>query len=170
MQVIQYVSNVGSPLCAPLRGTSPLAIFLTVCLFAGLAAPVAFAQELNLASDVTSRVAPESDALGIKLGGFTAYPKLGLSGGYDSNIYAEPDDRAKSDGVFVIDPSLAYESNWSRNRVSLGGFLSQSLQAQYSQEDHTDWGVGGFSSTAYAFHMFSCGLSFSRQDSNVGLW
>jgi len=81
--------------------------------------------------------------LGIKLGGFTAYPKLGVSGGYDSNIYAEPDDRAKSDGVFVIDPSLAYESNWSRNRVSLGGFLSQSLHAQYSQEDHTDWGVGG---------------------------
>ncbi|MEO2163732.1 MAG: outer membrane beta-barrel protein [bacterium] len=104
---------------------------------------VAGAQEMNLPSGVTQRVAPESDALGTKLGGFTLYPKLGISDGYDSNIYAQPDDKAKSDGVFVIDPSLAFESNWSRNKLALGGFFSQSLQTTYTQEDHADWGVGG---------------------------
>jgi len=119
-------------------------LFLAALLAAPLlAVSVAGAQEMNLPSGVTERVAPEDDALGMKLGGFTAYPKLGVSGGYDSNIYAEPDADALSDGVFVIDPSLAFDSNWSRNKLSLGGFLSQSLQSEYSQEDHTDWGVGG---------------------------
>ena len=119
-------------------------LFLAALLAAPLlAVSAASAQEMNLPSGVTERVAPEDDALGMKLGGFTAYPKLGVSGGYDSNVYAQPDALAKSDGVFVIDPSLAFDSNWSRNKLSLGGFFSQSLQTTYTQEDNAEWGVGG---------------------------
>jgi hypothetical protein len=117
--------------------------FLATLLAAPLlAVSVAGAQELNLSSGVTDRVAPESDALGNKLGGFTAYPKLGISSGYDSNVYATEND-AKSNAVFVIDPSVALESDWSRHKLSFGGYLSQSLQSEYTQEDHTDWGIGG---------------------------
>ena len=50
--------------------------FLLIVL---LAAPIAGAQEMNLPAGVPDRVAPESDALGLGLGGFTAYPKLGVS-------------------------------------------------------------------------------------------
>ena len=140
MKTQRHASNT-----APTVGSMLMPILFLAALLAAplLAVSVAGAQEMNLPSGVTERVAPESDALGMKLGGFTAYPKLGVSGGYNSNVYAQPDADAKSDGVFVIDPSLALDSNWSRNKLSLGGFLSQSLQTEYSQEDNLEWGLGG---------------------------
>ena len=112
--------------------------FLLIVL---LAAPMAGAQEMDLPAGVPDRVAPESDALGIGLGGFTAYPKLGLSTAYDSNIFAI-DSQVESDARFVIDPSFAVESNWSSNELSLGGFLSSSLLADNTTEDKLDWGFG----------------------------
>ncbi len=132
-------SNAAPPVGSMLMAICFLATLLAAPL---LAVSVAGAQELNLSSGVTDRVAPESDALGNKLGGFTAYPKLGISSGYDSNVYATEND-AKSNAVFVIDPSVALESDWSRHKLSFGGYLSQSLQSEYTQEDHTDWGIGG---------------------------
>ena len=113
-------------------------LFLLIIL---LAAPMAGAQEMDPPAGVPDRVAPESDALGIGLGGFTAYPKLGLSTAYDSNIFAI-DSQVESDARFVIDPSFAVESNWSSNELSLGGFLSSSLLADNTTEDKLDWGFG----------------------------
>jgi hypothetical protein len=135
----RHASNAAPPV-----GSMLMAIYFLVALLAAplLAVSVAGAQELNLSSGVTDRVAPESDALGNKLGGFTAYPKLGISSGYDSNVYATEND-AKSNAVFVIDPSVALESDWSRHKLSFGGFLSQSLRSEYTQEDNTTWGIGG---------------------------
>ncbi len=112
--------------------------FLLIVL---LAAPMAGAQEMDLPAGVPDRVAPESDALGIGLGGFTAYPKLGISTAYDSNIFAI-DSQVESDARFVIDPSFAVESNWSSNELSLGGFLSSSNFADNTREDKLEWGVG----------------------------
>jgi len=106
-----------------------------------LAAPMAGAQEMDLPAGVPDRVAPESDSLGTRLGGFTAYPKLGLSTAYDSNIFAI-DSQVESDARFVIDPSFAVESNWSSNELSLGGFLSSSIFADNTTEDKLDWGFG----------------------------
>jgi len=100
------------------------------------------AQDLKLPYGVTDRVAPESDALGTKFGGFTAYPALGISAAYDDNILAQ-ENNAEDDARFIIDPSLAYESNWSRNKLSLGAFVSQALYADYTAQDRTNWGVGG---------------------------
>jgi len=112
--------------------------FLLIVL---LAAPMAGAQEMDLPAGVPDRVAPESDALGTRLGGFTAYPKLGLSTAYDSNIFAI-DSQVESDARFVINPSFAVESDWSSNELSLGGFLSSSLLADNTTEDKLDWGFG----------------------------
>jgi hypothetical protein len=112
--------------------------FLLIVL---LAAPIAGAQEMNLPAGVPDRVAPESDALGIGLGGFTAYPKLGVSTAYDSNIFAI-DSQVESDARFVFDPSFAVESDWSSNELSLGGFLSSSVFADNTTEDKLDWGIG----------------------------
>ncbi|MDC1295511.1 outer membrane beta-barrel protein [Myxococcota bacterium] len=135
----RYASDAASPVGSILVAISLTAAFLASPL---MAVSVAGAQEMNLPSGVTERVAPESDALGTKLGGFTAYPKLGVSTGYNSNLYAADNDE-KSSGVFMIDPSLAFDSNWSRNKLSFGGFLSQALHNDRSQEDNTNWGVGG---------------------------
>ena len=139
MKTQRYASDAASPVGSILVAISLTAAFLASPL---MAVSVAGAQEMNLPSGVTDRVAPESDALGKKIGGFTAYPKLGVSSGYNSNIYAEDKDE-KSAGVFVIDPSLAFDSNWSSNKLTLGGFLSQTLHTAYTQEDNTNWGIGG---------------------------
>jgi len=116
-----------------------LAFSLLVSL---LFAPLASAQELSLLSGVTDRVAADDDAVGTKLGGFTAYPKLGLSAGYDDNILATETNQ-RSDARFQIDPSLAYDSNWSSNSLSLGGFLSSRLYSTETSQDSLDWGFGG---------------------------
>jgi hypothetical protein len=112
--------------------------FLLILL---LAAPMAGAQEMDLPGGVPDRVAPESDAMGTGLGGFTAYPKLGFSTAYDSNIFAI-DSQVESDARFVIDPSLSVKSNWSSNELSLGGFLSSSSFVDNTSEDKIDWGIG----------------------------
>jgi hypothetical protein len=114
-------------------------IFVLISL---LFVPLASAQELSLLSGVVDRVAPDNNAMGTKLGSFTAYPKLGLATGYDDNILATESDQL-SDARFQIDPSLAYESGWSRNSLSLGAFLSSRLYADATSQDSLDWGVGG---------------------------
>ena len=122
---------------------STLRSILFAVLAAALIAPVVGAQELELPYGVTDRVAPESDAAGAKFGGFTAYPKLDVSAGYDSNILAQQDSLAKDDGRFKVVPSLAYESDWSKNKLSLGGFVGGDLYAEYTSQDSLNWGVGG---------------------------
>ena len=122
---------------------STLRSILFAVLAAALIAPVVGAQELELPYGVTDRVAPESDAAGAKFGGFTAYPKLDVSAGYDSNILAQQDSQAKDDGRFKVEPSLAYESDWSKNKLSLGGFVGGDLYAEYTSQDSLNWGVGG---------------------------
>ena len=127
-------TNAGWPSGFPL-------VFMVLAISLLLAPPSA-AQELPLLSGVTDRVAPHADALGTQLGSFTAYPKLVLSSGYDDNIIAT-ETNERSDARFQIDPSLAYESDWSRNALSLGGFLSSRLYADETSQDSLDWGVGG---------------------------
>ena len=122
-------------------GTLRSILFAVVA--AALIAPAAGAQELELPYGVTDRVAPESDAAGSKFGGFTAYPKLNVSAGYDDNILAQEGSLAKDDGRFKVEPSLAYESDWSRNKLSIGGFVGGDLYADYTSQDSLNWGVGG---------------------------
>ena len=116
---------------------------ILVLLATALVAPGVSAQELDLPYGVTDRVAPESDATGSKIGGFTAYPKLNVSAGYDDNILAQDGNLAKDDGRFKVEPSLAYESDWSRNKLSIGGFVGGDLYADYTSQDSLNWGVGG---------------------------
>ena len=122
-------------------GTLRSILFAVVA--AALIAPAAGAQELELPYGVTDRVAPESDAAGSKFGGFTAYPKLNVSAGYDSNILAQQDSQAKDDARFKVEPALAYESDWSRNKLAIGGFVGGDLYADYTSQDSLNWGVGG---------------------------
>ena len=75
--------------------------------------------------------------MGTTIGGFSVYPQFGLSVGYDDNILAT-ETGPRSDARFQIDPSLAYESDWSRNSLSLGGFLSSRLYANETSQDSLD--------------------------------
>ncbi|MFP8878512.1 MAG: outer membrane beta-barrel protein [Myxococcota bacterium] len=92
-------------------------------------------------SGVTDRVAPNSDAMGTKIGGFTAYSRLGLSVGYDDNVLATENDE-REDARFRIEAPLAIESNWSRHQLSMGGYISSDLYADETSQDNLEWGIG----------------------------
>lgn len=69
-------------------------------------------------SAVGSRARPDYDPLGIQLGGFTAFPSLTLSTGYDDNIFSRETPKT-GDGFYSIEPNLSVRSNWSRNSLGL---------------------------------------------------
>ena len=77
---------------------------------------------------VTSRSHPEYDALGIRVGSFTAYPRVSLSGTYDDNIFALPD---KTSGLIAsFTPSVDFASSWSRNALD--------FQLRYERDQYVD--------------------------------
>ena len=91
------------------------ALLASVDLSAGAAA----AQSLYDRSEnvpVLSRPNPAYDALGYHVGGFTAYPRVSLSGTYDDNVFGQPD--GVSGGIFTVTPSVDFDSNWSRNALN----------------------------------------------------
>lgn len=67
---------------------------------------------------VTERPRPDYEALGIRLSGFTLYPRVRLSGGYSSNVYGQ-EDGGTGDAFLAVDPSLSVNSNWSRNSLAI---------------------------------------------------
>lgn len=69
---------------------------------------------------VTQRPRPEYDAIGIHLGGFTAFPSLELGIGYSDNIFAARNNR-RSDVFFAFDPQLRVVSNSATTRIALTG-------------------------------------------------
>ena len=88
------------------------------------------------------RARPEYDAMGVRLGSFLAYPKLGVHIGYDDDILAEDSDH-QDDSLLTLAPSLLLESNWSRHALSLGAHSSAVGYRHETDEDHFDWGLAG---------------------------
>ena len=90
-----------------------------VALAATLLARTAHAQSqydrsVNIA--VTARPNPEYDALGYHVGGFTAYPRVSISGTYDDNIFGQRDK--VSGEILTVTPSVDFDSNWSRHALN----------------------------------------------------
>ena len=82
---------------------------------------------------VTSRPNPAYDALGYHVGGFTAYPRISVSGTYDDNIFGETN---KTSGeILSVTPSVDFDSNWSRNALNFNlryerdQYLNQSTES-----------------------------------------
>ena len=98
---------------------------------AGVAPQLAVAQSLFDRSEniaVTSRPHPEYDALGIRLGAFTMYPRISTSGTYDDNIFALPN---KTSGfIATVAPSLDFASSWSRNALD--------FRLRYERDQYVD--------------------------------
>ena len=118
--------------------THPLLIALAGLLLVG---PAAYAQEMPIPENVTSASRPEADAVGLPLGGFRAYPKLLVLGGYDSNILASDSSTIEA-GRTTILPSLLIQSQWAQHSLSFATFLKSRLYPGESQEDYLDWGFG----------------------------
>lgn len=106
-----------------------------------LVASVAQAQEMQVPAVVGERALPAADAQGLPLGAFRIYPKLGLLGGYDTNILAT-DSNKLSAGRITVAPAVLVESQWSRHSLSFASFLESRLYPEESRQDFLDWGFG----------------------------
>jgi len=80
---------------------------------------------------VRERPRPDYEAVGIKAGGFTLYPRVTAGVEYNDNIYAN-DVIEESDTIWRVKPEVAARSNWSRH--ALGAFASASIN-RYSDFD-----------------------------------
>ena len=69
---------------------------------------------------VRSRLHPEQQPLGLRLGSFVVHPGLTTGLGYDSNVLGGRS--AQGSWVLHNQPSIQFGSDWSRD--ALGGFLS----------------------------------------------
>lgn len=95
-------------------------IFAAAALIAfGDAAPV-FAQTDSRTTTVQGRERPELDALGLKAGGFTAFPSLEVEGVYDDNIFLDQTGEI-DDFITTVSPALRLNSNWSSHALNFSG-------------------------------------------------
>jgi hypothetical protein len=76
--------------------------------------------EFAAANGVLSRARPGLDPQGLQLGGFTLFPTLTASLSYDDNIYDDNSFDRRS-AIYVIQPSVALQSNWSTHELDLTG-------------------------------------------------
>lgn len=81
------------------------------------------------------------EALGVREGAFTLWPKLTASGEYNNNIFATQDDTV-ADGIFHTTPEIDLTSNWSRHSLQAHarGVLNQ--YAQNSDQNTNDYSLG----------------------------
>ncbi|MGA7966680.1 MAG: outer membrane beta-barrel protein, partial [Gammaproteobacteria bacterium] len=100
-----------------------------------------YGEELGVT--VVSRVHPLYEEPGVRVGGFTVHLNLDESGGYNSNVLGL--NGAEGSSVVQTSPSLAINSDWSRNalgaRFGVDNFQYPALSAQ----NRTNWtaAIGG---------------------------
>ena len=103
--------------------------------------PEGQSQRLELESErgvpVYARKRPEVDPIGVRAGAFMIYPSARLTGYFDDNIYAAPNNR-KSDFVTTLAPRLRAESNWSRHQLALDAEVAAGFYAKNQSEDFVD--------------------------------
>lgn len=104
---------------------------LAIIALAGLSCESASAQRLEIDPDaftVQERPRPEYAPVPIRIGSFVASASFNLSAQYDSNIFAAANN-IQSDAVFVAQPRLTLQSNWSKNSLTfdLGAVAKQTL-------------------------------------------
>ena len=148
-----------------------------VLLSAGLGG-VAHAQSLydrNENVPVTARPHPEYDALGVRLGAFTMYPRISLSGTYDDNVFGLPN---KTSGFIVsAAPSADFVSNWSRHflefnlRYERDEYVDQSSESsnEYALSSSGRLDIDHASAATFNFNVAELTESRTAPDSFAGL-
>jgi hypothetical protein len=87
---------------------------------------------------VRDRPHPEYDALGIRAGAFTLYPRLDAQLSYEDNIYATETNEIE-DTILALHPQVSVESQWSRHSLSFLAETTSTFHADQSDEDTTTW-------------------------------
>ena len=90
---------------------------------------------------VRERPRPGYEALGLRLGTFTAFPSLQVDAEHNDNIFAVATG-ADSDWIVRVKPEVQLESGWSRH--ALGGYARANISRfqDFDAESFEDWGAG----------------------------
>jgi len=67
---------------------------------------------------VKSRARPESDAVGIRSGGFMILPTISVSESYNDNILAS-ESNTRDDLITDLEPAIIVKSDWNRHALKL---------------------------------------------------
>lgn len=95
----------------------------------------AVAQEPVRGETVTSRVRPELDPLGIRMGSFLFFPQLGVAARYDDNVYSTETNEV-DDTITLVNPEIRLRSNWSNHALN---FIAGAEAGYYSDNDSEDY-------------------------------
>ena len=145
-------------------------------LWGGIASGV-HAQSLYDRSEniaVASRPHPEYDALGVRVGTFTMYPRISITGTYDDNVYGLPN---KTSGFIVsAAPSADFVSNWSRHslefnlRYERDEYVDQSSESsnEYSLSSNGRLDIDHASAATFRFDVAELTEARTAPDSFVG--
>lgn len=112
----------------------------------GVIAAPAYQAEISLADDlqrqetVTTRPHPETDPLGVDLGGWVLLPSVGAEEQYNDNIYATS-SATHSDFITTISPDLLLRSNWNNSQVTLEAGSQDGIYASHTTENFNDYNV-----------------------------
>ena len=96
----------------------------------------------NRAVAVRDRPQPAYDPLGIRAGGFTAFPQLQSGVVHDDNIFAAEGDRQPAT-TFRLTPEFVVRSNWSRHAFETHARAEINRNLDFDSENTTDWSLGG---------------------------
>lgn len=90
---------------------------------------------------VASRVRPELEPLGVRVGSFLFFPWVGAEEEFNSNIFATPDHET-SDLISHVQPGFILDSDWSRHRLTLRANADLGFYADNHSEDFQDYRAG----------------------------
>ena len=85
-------------------------------------------------------VGTEYDPLGIRAGGFRIFPATDFSASYDDNVYATKDN-TRSDFIFVVGPTVAVQSDFSRHAIGFNVFSRVGRYVDETKENYWDYGI-----------------------------
>ncbi len=96
---------------------------------------------------VMERDRPDYQATGLRVGGFTVLPKIEMGLDYTDNLFAVngnsgstspyPFNGPKTDIGFVVDPSIAIQSNWGRHSLTALANVREEEFADFPSENRT---------------------------------
>lgn len=113
---------------------------------AAMATGPAAAQVVIAGQSVADRARPDYDAIGSRLGGFRLYPSVTTSVEATNN-YLATDTNRRSDIYVTVRPEVVIRSDWARNRLEGRAFVDQSVHANLTSENATQYGA--FANGAY---------------------
>lgn len=90
---------------------------------------------------VRERPRPEVEPLGIRMGGFLAYPSLTTTEFYNDNVFASSSNK---DGDFITEvaPDLQLKSDWNNHALNFDAGAAAGFYADHPDENYTDYHAG----------------------------